>query len=47
MFKYVDTGAGIGLRVMVIKKTRANLTHEYAWGKYGSQGFYFNFNETF
>ncbi len=47
MFKYVDPGVGIGLRVMVMKKTRANLTLDYAWGKYGSQGFYFNFNETF
>jgi outer membrane protein assembly factor BamA len=47
MFQYVDPAAGIGLRVMVMKKSKANLTLDYAWGKYGSQGFYFNFNEAF
>ena len=47
LFDYINPGYGIGLRVMVMKKSRANLTLDYAWGDYGSQGFYFNFNETF
>lgn len=47
LFDYVDPGYGIGLRIMTNKKSKANITLDYAWGKYGSQGFYFNFNETF
>ncbi len=47
LYKYLDIGYGIGLRVMVMKKSRANLTVDYAWGKYGAQGFYFGLNEAF
>ena len=47
LFQYIDPAYGLGLRVMVSKKSKANLTLDYAWGKYGSQGFYFGFNETF
>lgn len=47
LFKYYDVGYGIGLRVMVDKKSRANFNIDYAVGKYGSQGFYFRVNEVF
>ena len=47
LYEYFDIGYGIGLRVMVMKKTRANLSIDYAWGRYGAQGFYFGINEVF
>jgi hypothetical protein len=47
LFEYLDTAFGIGLRVMVNKTSRANLNLDYAWGKYGAQGFYFGINEAF
>jgi len=47
LFKYLDFGYGFGLRVMVNKKSRANLTLDYAFGEYGSSGFYFGINEAF
>lgn len=47
LFNYYDIAYGIGLRVMVVKKSRANLSIDYAWGKYGAQGFYFGLNEVF
>ena len=47
LYDYLDTGYGVGLRVMVMKKSRANLSVDYAWGKYGAQGFYFGLNEVF
>lgn len=47
LFKYVDPGYGLGLRVMINKRSRANLNLDYAWGKYGAQGFYFGLNEVF
>lgn len=47
LFEYVDPGFGIGLRVMVVKKSKACITLDYAWGKYGAQGFWFGMNETF
>ena len=47
LFTYVEPGYGLGLRIMTSTKTKANITLDYAWGKYGSRGFYFNFNETF
>ncbi len=45
--EYITPAAGIGLRVMVNKKTRANLCLDYAIGMYGSSGFYFGINEAF
>ncbi len=45
--KYIDPAAGVGLRVMINKKTRANLCLDYAIGMYGSSGFYFGMNEAF
>ncbi len=47
MFKYVEPGYGVGLRIMVNKKTRSDVTIDYAIGRYGSKGLYFNINETF
>lgn len=47
LYEYVDVGYGIGLRVMINKKSRANLNIDYAFGQYGAQGFYFGLNEVF
>ena len=47
LFKYLDYAYGAGLRVMINKKTRANLSLDYAFGKYGAGGFYFGINEVF
>lgn len=47
LFQFVDPGFGIGLRFMMDKTSRANLTLDYAWGKYGSHGLFLNVNETF
>lgn len=47
LYEYLDVGYGIGLRVMINKKSRANLNIDYAWGEYGAQGFYFGLNEVF
>jgi len=47
LFKFVDPGAGFGLRVMFSRKTLSNLTVDCGFGANGSVGFYFNLNETF
>lgn len=47
LFEYIDPGAGLGVRFMLDEQARTNLTLDYAWGKYGAQGFYLNVNETF
>lgn len=47
LFKYYDIGYGAGLRIMIIKKSRVNLNIDYAFGKYGAQGFYLSLNEVF
>ena len=47
LFEYIDPAFGIGLRIMVQKSSRVNLAVDYAWGMYGSNGFFFNINETF
>jgi hypothetical protein len=47
LYEYLDIGYGVGLRVMVMKKTRANLSLDYAWGEYGAHGIYFGLNEVF
>ena len=47
LFFYVDPGYGIGLRFMVSKQSRTNITLDYAWGSYGSQGLFLSVNETF
>jgi hypothetical protein len=47
LFKYYDIGYGAGLRIMILKKSRVNLNLDYAFGKYGAQGFYLGLNEVF
>jgi len=47
LFEYLDPAWGVGLRVMINKNSRANINFDYAWGKYGAQGFYFGINEVF
>ncbi len=47
LFEYLDLGYGVGLRVMINKKSRANLNLDYAWGNYGASGFYLGLNEVF
>ncbi|MFV0505093.1 MAG: BamA/TamA family outer membrane protein [Bacteroidales bacterium] len=47
LFDYVEPTAGAGLRIMLDKRARTNLTIDYAIGKYGSKGFYLNVNEAF
>jgi outer membrane protein assembly factor BamA len=46
LFKSVQPTAGIGLRILIDKKTRTNLILDYAWGN-NSKGFYLNAGETF
>lgn len=47
MFEYVEPAAGLGFRFMINAVTRTNLTLDYAWGRYGSQGIFLSFNESF
>ncbi len=47
LYKYVNFGYGIGLRVMLIKASRINVTVDYAWGAYGAKGIFINANEAF
>ena len=47
LMQYLDLGYGLGLRVMLNKKSRANLNIDFAWGKYGAKGFYLGLNEVF
>ena len=47
LYDYLDIGYGLGLRIMLNKETRANITIDYAFGKYGASGFYFGLNEAF
>ncbi|PTT16742.1 hypothetical protein DBR27_02065 [Flavobacterium sp. HMWF030] len=46
LFKSVQPAAGVGLRILIDKKTRTNLIVDYAWGN-NSKGFYLNAGETF
>jgi len=47
LYDYLDFGYGIGLRFMINKKSRINVTIDYAWGEYGASGFFLNATETF
>ena len=47
LFQYLDYAYGLGLRVMINKKSRANLALDFAMGKYGASGFYLGINEVF
>ncbi|HVW98773.1 MAG TPA: BamA/TamA family outer membrane protein [Mucilaginibacter sp.] len=47
LFEVWQPGGGGGLRVLFNKATRTNLCLDYAWGKYGSRGFFLGLNEAF
>ena len=47
LFQYMNLGYGVGLRFMLNKTSRTNITLDYAWGHYGAQGLFLNVNETF
>jgi len=47
LFKNFDWAGGIGLRFMVSKASRTNITLDYAWGEYGAHGLFLNVNESF
>ena len=47
LFQYMNLGYGIGLRFMMNKASRTNVTVDYAWGDYGAHGIFLNVNETF
>jgi len=47
LFQYMELGYGVGLRFMMNKTSRTNITLDYAWGSYGAQGLFLNVNETF
>jgi hypothetical protein len=42
-----DTAAGLGLRVLLNKRSRTNLCADYGWGQQGSRGFYLAIQEAF
>jgi outer membrane protein assembly factor BamA len=47
LFQYVDPAAGLGLRVMISRKTLSNLSIDCGIGANGKIAVYFNLNETF
>ncbi len=47
LFEKWQPGGGGGLRVLFNKATRTNLCLDYAFGKYGSKGFFLGLNEAF
>jgi Omp85 superfamily domain len=47
LFDYMDFGYGAGLRIMINKKSRANLALDIAFGENGASGFYLGINEAF
>ncbi|WP_225587007.1 BamA/TamA family outer membrane protein [Algoriphagus sp. Y33] len=47
LFKKINPGYGLGLRVMINKANRTTITADYAFGQKGNSGFYLNINESF
>jgi hypothetical protein len=47
LFQDFQPGYGGGLRILFNKATRTNLALDYAFGRFGSKGFFLNLNETF
>jgi hypothetical protein len=47
IFQHWQPGGGAGLRILFNKSTRTNLALDYAFGKYGSRGFFLGLNEAF
>jgi len=46
-FQYWWPSVVIGARILAVKATHSNIAIDYAWGKNGSSGLYFNFAEAF
>jgi len=47
LFEDFAPAAGLGLRVLLNKHSRTNLTADYGWGKNGSRGLYLGIQEAF
>lgn len=47
LFDDFAPAAGVGLRVLLNKHSRTNLTADYGWGKEGSRGLYLGIQEAF
>jgi hypothetical protein len=47
LFDDFAPAAGFGLRVLLNKRSRTNLTADYGWGKEGSRGLYLGIQEAF
>lgn len=47
LFQVFQPGYGAGLRVLFNKVIRTNLALDYAFGRFGSKGFFLNLNEAF
>jgi len=47
LFESFAPGAGMGMRVLLNKRSRTNLATDYGWGKQGSRGFYLSIQEAF
>ena len=47
LFEYFKPAAGLGLRIMIQKKSRLNIGLDYAWGVDGASAFYLSLNESF
>jgi len=47
LFQYINYAYGAGIRIMLQKEARINVTIDYAWGQYGAQGIFINANEVF
>ena len=47
VFDSFAPGAGLGLRVLLNKRSKTNLCTDYGWGKQGSRGFDLAIQEAF
>ncbi|MGB5243213.1 MAG: hypothetical protein WBN28_13300 [Lutimonas sp.] len=47
LFKYLNPGYGVGVRINLNQKARTNVGIDYGWGSYGTRGLYIRLNETF
>jgi hypothetical protein len=47
LYKFWETGAGVGLRLLFNKYTRSNLCIDYGRGSYGDRGLFIGINEVF
>ena len=47
LFDSVAPGGGLGVRVLLNKRSRSNFCVDYGWGKDGSRGFYLYLQEAF